>query len=137
MGEEYATRAPFLYFTDHQGDLADAVREGRRREFASFAAFSSEETRSTIPDPNDRTTFEKSRPLPGKGAAETRALYASLLALRQSVIVPRLAGARSLSADVIAPAAVVACWRMATARFSRSQSILAKQLCHLADPQGR
>jgi malto-oligosyltrehalose trehalohydrolase len=112
MGEEHASRAPFLYFTDHHGDLADAVREGRRREFASFAAFSSEETRSTIPDPNNRATFERSWPLPGEGAAETRALYESLLALRQSTIVPRLAGARSLSADVIGPAAVVARWRM-------------------------
>jgi 1,4-alpha-glucan branching enzyme len=116
MGEEHASPAPFLYFTDHHGDLADAVREGRRREFASFAAFSSEETRSTIPDPNDRSTFERSRPFPGEGAAETRALYASLLALRQSTIVPRLAGARSLSADVIGPAAVVARWRMGMVR---------------------
>ena len=112
MGEEDATRTPFLYFTDHHGELADAVREGRRREFAGFAAFSSAAARSTIPDPNDRITFEKSRPLPGEGAAETRDLYASLLALRQSTIVPRLAGARSLSADVIGPAAVVARWRM-------------------------
>jgi malto-oligosyltrehalose trehalohydrolase len=112
MGEEHASRAPFLYFTDHHGDLADAVREGRRREFAGFAAFSSEETRSTIPDPNDRATFERSRPDPGPGAAETRAFYASLLVLRQSLIVPRLSGARSLSAEVIGPAAVIARWRM-------------------------
>jgi maltooligosyltrehalose trehalohydrolase len=112
MGEEHASRVPFLYFTDHHGDLADAVREGRRREFAGFAAFSSEETRSTIPDPNDRATFERSRPEPGPGAGETRAFYASLLSLRQSIIVPRLAGARSLGADVIDPAAVVARWQM-------------------------
>ncbi|MEL2255946.1 malto-oligosyltrehalose trehalohydrolase, partial [Klebsiella pneumoniae] len=31
MGEECAAREPFLYFTDHQGELADAVREGRRK----------------------------------------------------------------------------------------------------------
>jgi maltooligosyltrehalose trehalohydrolase len=112
MGEEDASIAPFLYFTDHHGGLADAVREGRRREFAGFAAFSSDETRSTIPDPNDRATFERSRPDPGPGADETRAFYASLLSLRQSLIVPRLLGARSLGADVIGPAAVAARWRM-------------------------
>jgi maltooligosyltrehalose trehalohydrolase len=57
MGEDDASTAPFLYFTDHHGDLAAAVREGRRREFAHFAAFATEETRETIPDPNDRATF--------------------------------------------------------------------------------
>jgi 1,4-alpha-glucan branching enzyme len=36
MGEEGASRTPFQFFTDHHGELAEAVREGRRREFASF-----------------------------------------------------------------------------------------------------
>ena len=39
--------APFQFFTDHHGELADAVREGRRREFASFAAFSDPARRAT------------------------------------------------------------------------------------------
>ena len=42
------------------GDLADAVREGRRREFASFTRFGGED----IPDPNARETFERSRVAP-------------------------------------------------------------------------
>ncbi len=33
MGEESASRTPFLFFTDHSAELADAVREGRRNEF--------------------------------------------------------------------------------------------------------
>lgn len=37
MGEEYAEDNPFLYFIDHSDQkLVDAVREGRKREFASF-----------------------------------------------------------------------------------------------------
>ena len=40
MGEEFASRTPFLFFTDHHGELADAVRNGRRNEFARFPAFS-------------------------------------------------------------------------------------------------
>ena len=37
MGEEYGETAPFLFFTDYQGkELADAIVEGRRREFAHF-----------------------------------------------------------------------------------------------------
>ena len=112
MGEENASPTPFLYFTDHHGDLAVAVREGRRREFAHFAAFAAEETRETIPDPNDRATFERSRPVAGEDAAEMRALYAELLRLRRSTIVPRLDGARALGAEVIGPRAVVARWAM-------------------------
>jgi len=65
MGEERLSRAPFLFFTDHHGALADAVREGRRREFAEFTAFGSED----IPDPNALETFEHSQP-PMTGASD-------------------------------------------------------------------
>lgn len=37
MGEEYGETAPFLYFISHtDSDLVQAVREGRKREFAAF-----------------------------------------------------------------------------------------------------
>src|SRR5690606_12550917 len=37
MGEEWGASTPFLYFTDHsEPELAEAVRNGRRREFAAF-----------------------------------------------------------------------------------------------------
>ena len=52
MGEETASRTPFLFFTDHHDELADAVREGRRQEFAGFAEFADPEKRERIPDPN-------------------------------------------------------------------------------------
>ena len=59
MGEEQGSLAPFLFFTDHNPDLAKAVREGRRREFAAFAQFSTPATLAKIPDPNARETFEE------------------------------------------------------------------------------
>jgi len=62
MGEEAASRTPFLYFTDHHGELATAVREGRRREFAGFEGFQPDETADAIPDPNAPQTFECCRP---------------------------------------------------------------------------
>ena len=40
MGEEIASTAPFVFFTDDNDELAEAVRKGRRREFASFPKFS-------------------------------------------------------------------------------------------------
>ena len=57
MGEEYGAQQPFLYFCDYQGDLAKAIREGRRNEFASFGVFADERQREKIPDPNARQTY--------------------------------------------------------------------------------
>lgn len=112
MGDETGSEAPFLFFTDFHEELADAVREGRRREFASFPAFSDPKAREGIPDPNDPQTFERSRPEPGPDAERWRALYGELLALRHREIVPRLDGARSAGAAPVGDAAVAAHWRL-------------------------
>lgn len=60
MGQEWAAMSPFLYFTDHTPDLGRLVTEGRRREFATFAAFSEAAARVRIPDPQAVRTFEAS-----------------------------------------------------------------------------
>ncbi len=53
MGEEWGSTAPFPFFCDFEGDLADAVRNGRRKEFAgAYAKYGDE-----VPDPLDETTF--------------------------------------------------------------------------------
>ena len=53
-----ARTAPFQFFSDHiDPEIAQATREGRRSEFASFTSFSREE----IPDPQDPATFERSK----------------------------------------------------------------------------
>ena len=57
MGEEWGTRAPFQFFTDHEEeDLARSVSEGRVREFAGFGWDADE-----IPDPQAAETVEASR----------------------------------------------------------------------------
>jgi 1,4-alpha-glucan branching enzyme len=61
MGEEFGAKTPFLFFCDFEGDLAKSVTEGRRNEFARFTRFSSEETRSQIPDPNAEAAFVRSK----------------------------------------------------------------------------
>lgn len=113
FGEEAGSRSPFLFFTDFHDALADAVREGRRGEFAHFPAFADEEAREKIPDPNARSTFDASRPEPGPDAGEWEKLYRTLLRHRREQIVPRLAGARPLGAEAVGPAAVTARWRLA------------------------
>jgi maltooligosyltrehalose trehalohydrolase len=56
MGEEYGELAPFLYFTSHNDPgLADAVRKGRREEFAAFA------WEGDLPDPQNESTFLQSK----------------------------------------------------------------------------
>jgi maltooligosyltrehalose trehalohydrolase len=81
MGEEYGERAPFQFFSDHiDKRIAKATREGRRREFAAFAAFAGEE----IPDPQDPATFEASK-LTGRGPRGHEALVRELLAARRAL----------------------------------------------------
>ncbi len=80
MGEEYGERRPFQFFTDHiDPSIAEATREGRRREFARFSAFSEEE----VPYPQDPATFERSKLRPEDGDPALRTFYADLLALRR------------------------------------------------------
>ena len=113
MGEEVASRTPFLFFTDHHAGLADAVRDGRRAEFARFAAFADPEKRDRIPDPNDPRTFQASVPHPDTVAGRSReALYRRLIDLRRDKIVPRLDATTSLEADAIGEKAVLARWRL-------------------------
>ena len=74
MGEEYGETAPFQFFSDHiDKRIADATREGRRREFAAFAEFEED-----IPDPQDPATFERSK-LTRERDPQLAELYAQLL----------------------------------------------------------
>lgn len=96
MGEEWAEVRPFLYFCDFHGGLADAVREGRRREFAGFPEFADESRRAEIPDPNGLEAFAASRldwaALGDDGHAAWHRYTSDLLRLRREEIVPRLDG---------------------------------------------
>ncbi len=94
MGEEWGARHPFPFFCDFHGDLADAVCEGRRREFAAFPEFVDPAQRERIPDPNDPETV-KSAVLkwdePAKPKySEWLKLHRQMLALRRERILPLL-----------------------------------------------
>ena len=84
MGEEYGETRPFLYFTSHSDPgLVEAVREGRRAEFAAFA------WAGEVPDPQDEGTFCQSKLQPEVArAGQPRALrdwYRELLRLRRDL----------------------------------------------------
>jgi len=110
MGVESGARTPFLYFTDFHDALAEQVREGRRSEFAAFAAYADAEARARIPDPNDAETFERSRLTDENDRC--RAEYRELLRLRREAMTPRLRGTHSLGAFALGSHAVRAAWRL-------------------------
>ncbi|MGH6895231.1 MAG: malto-oligosyltrehalose trehalohydrolase [Geminicoccaceae bacterium] len=118
MGEEWGATQPFCFFTDFHDALADAVREGRRREFKKFPEFASEEARAHIPDPNDGSTFAASRldwsvsDQPAQAAWLD--LVRELLRIRHEAIVPRLAGIRGDSAEaaILGDATLRAAWKL-------------------------
>ena len=135
MGEETASQTPFLFFTDHHDELADAVREGRRQEFAGFAEFADPEKRERIPDPNAAETFAASIPRPG--SSERFAFYQRLLALRMKEIVPRLMGTKSLGAKAIGPKAVFARWRLGDGSTLAIVTNLGRDTVTFQTPAGR
>lgn len=112
MGQEWGEKRPFVFFCDFEGPLADAVRDGRRAEFAGFAAFRDPAVREEIPDPNDAASFAASKlDWTERERADGRAwldLTAGLLAVRHREIVPLLAGARHGGRVVAADDGVVA-----------------------------
>jgi maltooligosyltrehalose trehalohydrolase len=61
MGQEFAASSPFLFFTDHDPQLAKLVHQGRRKFLAEFPSYASEAAQALVPDPNDPATFERSK----------------------------------------------------------------------------
>lgn len=88
MGEEYAERAPFLYFVSHtDAALVEAVRKGRRGEFPELHG------ECEPPDPQAASTFDRSRldwSLRERHAPHLH-FYAELLRLRRDLDIPALA----------------------------------------------
>jgi maltooligosyltrehalose trehalohydrolase len=137
MGEETASETPFLFFTDHNKELANAVREGRRREFSSFFSFADPKRLGQLPDPNAVETFERSIPVAPPDGAVHRRLYGELLAIRRAEIVPRLPGARALYAAALDAAAVTAQWRMGDKSRLTIASNFGQSGVQLPPPSGR
>ena len=111
MGEEWGATEPFPFFCDFQGDLAQAVRTGRRREIAEAYARHGEE----IPDPLSAATRASAVPdwnaLAKPAHAERLALVRSLLDVRKRSIVPLLPEIKSRGEASFASGLLRARWR--------------------------
>jgi maltooligosyltrehalose trehalohydrolase len=114
MGEEVKTTAPFNYFADYEGELADSIREGRRLEFEGVGGFG--DSVDAIPDPISEETFRNSRvnvlPRASRNAETLKHtdLVRTLLVLRHQTLIPRLEGCKTVSTEAIGSHAVFAEW---------------------------
>jgi maltooligosyltrehalose trehalohydrolase len=94
MGEEWGATEPFPFFCDFKGDLAEAVRNGRKKEFAEAYAQHGNE----IPDPlsaDTRASAVLDWTAPSKPKyAERLALTRALLAVRKRAVMPLLTSIR-------------------------------------------
>src|SRR5437764_991842 len=112
MGEEWGSKAPFPFFCGFEGELAEAVRKGRRQEYAwAYAKYGEE-----VPDPLAASTFESAvldwESLNQETAKKRLALVRQLIALRRREIIPRLAGAGFGKAHAADHGLLTASWRM-------------------------
>jgi len=136
MGDDWAASAPFLFFCNFEPELAKLVTEGRRREFASFAAFADEAVRDRIPDPSARETFERSRIDWTERAREPHRTmlerYRTLLRLRAAEIVPRNAGVtgRDAYGESIGARGLRANWRLSDGRRLHVDANLGGEAAH-------
>jgi maltooligosyltrehalose trehalohydrolase len=112
MGEEWGTKAPFPFFCDFGGDLADAVRKGRRIELA----WAYEEYGDDVPDALAASTRDSAildwneRKAPA--AHKRLTLVRELLKIRRQEIVPRLANATFGKASADDNRLLTAHWRL-------------------------
>jgi maltooligosyltrehalose trehalohydrolase len=94
MGEEWGAEEPFYFFCDFKGDLGEAVRAGRRREFAGFRQFAESGTTAQIPDPLSVETFAASHldwdDLKAEDHRARLAFYRRLFTIRAREIAPLL-----------------------------------------------
>ena len=142
MGEEFDAPSPSQFFCDFHGDLARAVREGRRAEFAAFSGFGGEEGREAVPDPGAVETFECSKldwtMAARSGHREWRDLYVKLLALRRQHLMPRLArvGPHAGRAEVHGEGAATVRWALDGAALELRLNLSAREMQGLPAPEG-
>jgi len=115
MGEEWAAAQPFPFFCDFGDELAEAVRNGRREEFARFPEFKDPAMRARIPDPVAEATFTSAKLDWSQVRSEPHAAwldwYRRVLAVRRDRIVPLLDGIRSAGrSEVVGDGAVLVSW---------------------------
>ncbi|AVP57836.1 malto-oligosyltrehalose trehalohydrolase [Pulveribacter suum] len=121
MGDEFGARTPFLYFAGWEGELRDAVREGRKREFG-HALEHARAGRTELPDPCAAQTLADSRLdwalAESQGGLARQALVRQALAARARWIAPRhgLLLSEGHSAQAVGDTGLLVRWHYADGR---------------------
>jgi maltooligosyltrehalose trehalohydrolase len=86
QGQEFGASAPFLYFADHNPELAAAVARGRAEFVSQFPTLSSPAAQARLPVPHDTKTFERCKLQwrEHETNVQARRLHRDLIALRRS-----------------------------------------------------
>ncbi len=94
QGQEFASSAPFLYFADHQPELAESIKKGRVEFLSQFPSVTDPEVLEALPSPTDEATFQRCKLdlSERKRNVDAYALHRDLLQLRRTDPVLRRAG---------------------------------------------
>ena len=142
MGEEWRATSPFPFFCDFGPELAEAVRKGRREEFASFPEFHDPAQRARIPDPQAEETFESSKlvwdEISRPEHREWLDWYTRILARRRESIVPLIERIRQGGTfEIVGEEAVVVRWGVEGEReLVLAANLSAAPVRELPSPEG-
>jgi maltooligosyltrehalose trehalohydrolase len=129
MGEEWGAAQPFLFFCDYHGELAEAVRKGRREEFSRFPEFADPERVAKIPDPSAEATFLASKLDWSQIDRNHLAYYRELLKTRRDYVRPLLPSIRhGGEALVLGAQAVRVMWSAGERRLLLDANLSARQV---------
>ena len=143
MGDEWGASTPFPFFCDLPEDLAEAVRNGRRKFLADNLHISLEQA-AAAPDPLAPETFRMakldwSEPLHGVHR-DWMEWYTHILRTRREFLVPLLLGVRERcgEAHVLSPGAFRVTWRLkGGARYQMDANLCAHAAAGFGSPLGK
>jgi maltooligosyltrehalose trehalohydrolase len=114
QGQEYASFTPFLYFGDHEPELAAAIHRGRQESVRQFPSLASEAMQARVPNPSDPQSFLRSKLDPNvrerSPNSQALALHRDLLRLRRDDPVFHLQTPGGVDGAVLGPEALVLRW---------------------------
>ena len=109
QGQEFGSSSPFLYFADHNPELAAAVAKGRAEFVKQFPSLASASAQARLPLPHDAKTFERCKLQwdEFETNVQARRLHQDLIALRRATRVFNEQRPGTLEGAVLSAAAFV------------------------------
>ncbi len=134
QGQESGASGHFFYFSDHEPGLSAKMREGRKEQVSQFASLATPESQAALPDPSERSSFERSRLRPGPAERERRirALHRDLIRLRRHDPTFSLQGEVGIDGAVLGEASFVVRYEGRSEREDRLMVVNLGKECRYA-----